>query len=437
MKKGFLIIIFLYITPILQAQVYPVFKSVNITAGGLYSALTYNERLVVTDLTVNGIIDARDFLTLRDEMHSLKVLDLTGTSIASFTGWGPAKTRDYPANTIPINGLMEKFGDYSHLKSVLLPSSVTSIDSYAFQACTSLLTFNVPSSVTTICAWAFWSCSSLTSVNIPSSVTTIGEYAFWSCSSLSSVDIPSSVTSIGSDAFRSTGIKSVSIPSSITSIEARTFLGCNHLTSLTIPLSIDSIGIDAFRDCSGLTSLKIPSSVTYIGGNAFLGCSGLTSVTISSSITSMSFFPFVDCVGLKAIYADSKIPFVFTPNSTEPSFDWTFSCKLYVPIGSISAYKTAYVWRRFYNVQEFVPTEVKFSKNEKISLYPNPITDGFRIMGINAASELRLYDINGKLILVKKINNNQFISLRSYPKGIYLIKVISSGFVLERKVMVE
>ena len=44
-------------------------------------------------------------------------------------------------------------------------------------------------------------CSSLTSVVIPDSVTTIGSSAFDSCSSLTSIVIPDSVTSIAYGAF--------------------------------------------------------------------------------------------------------------------------------------------------------------------------------------------------------------------------------------------
>ena len=58
-------------------------------------------------------------------------------------------------------------------------------------------TYSIPSSVTSIEEYAFHYCRSLESIEIPSSVTSIGEYAFFNCSSLISIEIPSSVTSIG------------------------------------------------------------------------------------------------------------------------------------------------------------------------------------------------------------------------------------------------
>ena len=59
---------------------------------------------------------------------------------------------------------------------------------------------DIPSSVTTIDVYAFGECSALTSVEMPA-VETIGEYAFGGCSALTSVDIPASVTMIGEGAF--------------------------------------------------------------------------------------------------------------------------------------------------------------------------------------------------------------------------------------------
>ena len=95
------------------------------------------------------------------------------------------------------------FFSVSSLKSVTIPSSVTSIGSNAFESCTSLtsVNFDNDSQLTSINVAAFYNCSSLTSVNIPGSVTNIGNSAFDSCASLTSVTIPNSVTNIGKSAF--------------------------------------------------------------------------------------------------------------------------------------------------------------------------------------------------------------------------------------------
>ena len=75
-----------------------------------------------------------------------------------------------------------------------------------------------------------------TVVVIPNSVTSIGTGAFEYCKSLTSVIIPDSVTSIGDGAFRyCTSLTSVTIPDSVTSIGREAFKGCIRLTKVTLP----------------------------------------------------------------------------------------------------------------------------------------------------------------------------------------------------------
>ncbi len=167
---------------------------------------------------------------------------------------------------------------------------------------------------------------------IPNSVTSIGNYAFSGCSGLTSITIPNSVTSIGNTAFQ----------------------GCSGLTSITIPNSVTSIGESAFYGCSGLTSVTIGNSVTSIGYYAFSGCSGLTSVTIGNSVTSIGDYAFINCSGLNSVTVFNSTPVaiyrtVFTNRA---------NATLYVPQGSLSAYKSADVWKEFKDIREIDPTEI-------------------------------------------------------------------------------
>ncbi|MEG2540546.1 MAG: leucine-rich repeat domain-containing protein, partial [Clostridia bacterium] len=91
--------------------------------------------------------------------------------------------------------------------SVVIPSTyngkaVTGIGALAFSNSRALDSITIPSTVTSIGSYAFADCGSLGSVTFtaPSSVTSIGDYAFAGCSALASITIPTSVTSIGSGA---------------------------------------------------------------------------------------------------------------------------------------------------------------------------------------------------------------------------------------------
>ena len=241
------------------------------------------------------------------------------------------------------------FSGCSSLTSVTIPNSVTSIGSGAFEGCSGLTSITIPNSVTSIGKTAFSGCSGLTSVTIGNSVTSIGNSAFSGCSGLTSITIPNSVTSIGKTAFSGcSGLTSVTIGNSVTSIGNSAFSGCSGLTSITIPNSVTSIGEHVFEGCSGLTSVTIPNSVTSIGVYAFSGCSGLTSVTIPNSVTSIGSYAFYSCSSLTSVISELMEPFAI---SSVFSNDIYNSATLYVPVGTIDAYKTTNGWKNFKNIE--------------------------------------------------------------------------------------
>ncbi|MDE6241280.1 MAG: leucine-rich repeat domain-containing protein [Anaeroplasmataceae bacterium] len=187
----------------------------------------------------------------------------------------------------------------SKIVSIVIPKSVTSIQSNAFSDCSKLVNVYYEGSIEDWCNINFASDSSnpmyyanhfylrnndnaweeITSINIPSTITEIGNYQFYGFTYLSSIEIPNSVTSIGNSAFYAChSLESIEIPQNVTSIETETFYDCSSLESIGIPRNVTSIGKRAFYRCSSLTDLIIPNNVTDIGYDAFYKCDGLISV---------------------------------------------------------------------------------------------------------------------------------------------------------------
>ena len=149
---------------------------------------------------------------------------------------------------------------------------------------------------------------------------------------LTSVVIPNGITIINKEAFSNNQLTNVTIPNSVKSIEEGAFKN-NHLTNVTIPNSVKSIEEMAFSG-NRLTNISIPiiipESVTSIDGNAF--SHGLA-------------FPEVLSITM-TVHATTP-PVI----KGELTFAWwnqnKHLVKIYVPAGSLAAYKTDKGWSSY------------------------------------------------------------------------------------------
>ena len=125
----------------------------------------------------------------------------------------------------------------------------------------------------------------------------------------------------------------------------------SEIQHLVFSDAVTSIGGFAFFGCANVSTITIPSSVATIGNNAFYGCT-LTSVTNYATTP-------------QSINNDM---FQYMPNP--------YSCILYVPSGSVSAYENAQGWWDL-SVTEMAP--------------PVPVAD----LSKNIAIDLRDHQLGG------------------------------------------
>lgn len=429
MKKILLLVTSLLLAFFVNAQVS---KTVNVeTAGTLRTLLTTAEMTTVTNLTVIGSIDARDFKFIRIGITSLAVLDIGEVTIQAYVGTGgTSNTTTYPVNELPEYSFESKVT----LTSLIIPKSISSIGDYALANCTGITNLIIPNSVISIGDYAFASCKELTYVAIGDSVTSIGGHAFEKCSKLTNISIPNSVTSIRESTFHyCTGLTSVTIGNSVTSIGGYAFGSCTGLTSLTIPNSVTTINYVAFAWCTGLTSVTMGDSVTSIGGHAFEQCSKLTSISIPKSVISIGEGAFDFCTELTSIYAYATTPVALSSNPFRTLN--VYVCTLYVPAGSIGAYQAASYWGDFFNIVEMTPTALPTLASESAKIYPNPVTDSFYIDGLDAVCSLTLTDLGGKTVLTKHIMANEYVNVDFLPKGVYIARITTPKGLIEKKII--
>lgn len=246
--------------------------------------------------------------------------------------------------------------------------------------------------------------------------------------SVNYADVDYPVTSISAYAFfQNKGLTSIKIGNSIKSIGNGAFQGCAALTTVIIDDSVLSIGSSAFDSCLSLTSVNIPNKLSIIENYTFNACVGLTSITIPNSVTSIGQQAFGSCSGLTSVKCFVETPLLISSNVFQ-NLDQS-KCTLSVPSASVAAYQAADVWKAFNPIVAIanLGTIENITKNNVI-LYPNPIHNEAILEIKNSEnSNLEVYDMNGKLVLRKSLNNSKnTINTSNLAKGVYLFKVGNS-----------
>ncbi|MBQ8146447.1 MAG: leucine-rich repeat protein [Clostridia bacterium] len=142
-------------------------------------------------------------------------------------------------------------------------------------------------------------------------VTSIDDYAFENCFVLEDVVLPNGLTSIGEYAFANcVDLTGLELPSSITRMGKRAFSGCESLTSFTIPSDITVLSEGVLAGCENITELEIPSNITTIESWALAGCYALKDVTVPNSLTDISDYAFSHCSSLTSVKIPSSVTYV-------------------------------------------------------------------------------------------------------------------------------
>ena len=302
------------------------------------------------------------------------------------------------------------FENCTSLVSLQLPSGLTSIGSAAFAYCSGLTTLQFPSGLTSIGVRAFQNCTGLTSLELPSGLTKIEEGAFWGCSNINSIyaympdpllfdgeakDFPTcfnenctlyvpkksytayivapgwgdfkTIAKFNPDLIRDWVTKNVAQAGTLSTVIGE---DKENITKLKLTGNLNdtdvqyleemireaalqelnlkdallyTINVCMFSDCKSLTSLVLPDVLQRIEKAAFSNCTGLTTISLPAGLEYM-YGAFGGNIGLTSIYANMP-----TPLQDAYSFDGLdkSNCYLYVPKGSLDAYRQDWEWGSF------------------------------------------------------------------------------------------
>ena len=136
----------------------------------------------------------------------------------------------------------------------------------------------------------------------------------------------------------------------------------NH--TVTYTLNGSEIGYRSFFDCGDLTSITIPNGVTDIGERCFSFCGHLTNATIPNSVTNIDDEAFYGATSLRSVVINATTP----PSIGEGVFAYWYvdeityeeeyrplDVTIYVPSGSVNAYKAASGWSDYASKIQAIP----------------------------------------------------------------------------------
>ncbi len=236
----------------------------------------------------------------------------------------------------------------NNLKSVILPSTITKINSWAFKDC-ALTSIQLPEGLVYLYDDAFENCDELTTVTIPKNVYAkenmiYCSHPFSDCNKLAEIKVDPEnpyLESIDNVLYLKdhTGIMqypggkkgdSYTILKGVTGLAGGVFAGCEYLKSIVVPEGVTYFNGPVFQNSPNLESIEIPSTIkTFDGRHLIYGCTNLKKF--------ISHIENPDYVKYDVFVADDG---VFT------------SATLYVPKGTKEKYQSTAYWSNFKKIVE-------------------------------------------------------------------------------------
>lgn len=160
------------------------------------------------------------------------------------------------------------------INSYTIPSTVKTLGDCSFSYA-NLDEVKIGNNVTTIKDWVFYG-AKLKTVTLPSSITSCGDGPFDQCYDLVSADISGGIKQTPYRMFQDCkSLKTVTFHNGLESIYMRCMMNCDSMTKVILPSTVKKISNYAFYDCKNLETIILPNKLEYIGPAAFSGCSKL------------------------------------------------------------------------------------------------------------------------------------------------------------------
>ncbi len=152
---------------------------------------------------------------------------------------------------------------------------------------------------------------------------------------------PDNISSIGKFSFYDcVNLRNVILPDSLKIIDEFAFANCASIDTLRLKEKVDTIGQYVFFNCIELKHITLSKNIKVIPKGAFQQCGSLDNVVIPASVESIEEFVFLACSSLRTVVSENSDP----PRIREYTFDVNNRITVFVPEGSVEAYKAHELW---------------------------------------------------------------------------------------------
>ena len=199
-----------------------------------------------------------------------------------------------PSSLIKIKD--DAFNSMDTLKSLVIDGGAPNLNELgerSFSGCSNIEELDLSNSkLTSIPEGAFAYCKNLKTIKLPSTITSIGDEAFYNCQSLTNIKglDKCNLKSIGSAAFSNCkALENLDFSkSTFTNVPSKAFNGCSALAKITLPNTLTTIGGYAFYACYGIPQLDLSNTaLTTLENYALYQMRETTKLSLPDSISSI------------------------------------------------------------------------------------------------------------------------------------------------------
>ena len=267
----------------------------------------------------------------------------------------------------------------------------------------------------------------LTDVTIGGYMTEVPKAMFYNCPLLENINLSENVTVINQAAFSNcTALKEISIPGNVVLADYGCFSSCDALEKIIVEEGPAKLNLKNVQDNKNVKELYIGRDLKP-SGISFGSLSPIEKLTFGKNVAELIDDYYYKMPYIREVYSENPVP----PVARVPEghgvhyFDVATyeNAVLYIPKGSLDAYRTAEAWKNFVNIVEYFGVDGGVESAIVDGRVSVTVSGGQIIVeGASDGAVVDVYNIAGQ-----RVYSGTATSI-ALDRGLYIVRVAGSTF---------